>query len=87
MKFQAPDWPTNKRRASARRIGELLGSIPGGDATLAQWRSSPRSAAHERSIPGHNTLGHRKLLNTGGVPTRAAIDETGCLGSRNAHLG
>lgn len=37
VKFQAPDWPTNKRRASARRIGELLGSIPGGDATLAQW--------------------------------------------------
>ena len=37
VKFQSPEWPTNVRRASARRIGELLGSIPGGDAALAQW--------------------------------------------------
>lgn len=37
VKFQAPEWPTNGHRASARRIGELLGSIPGSDAILAQW--------------------------------------------------
>ncbi len=37
VKFQTPEWPANGRRASARRIGELLGSIPGGDATVAQW--------------------------------------------------
>lgn len=37
VKFQAPEWPTDKRRASARRIGELLGSIPSSDAALAQW--------------------------------------------------
>jgi serine/threonine-protein kinase HipA len=37
VKFQEPDWPTDPRRATARRIGELLGSIPGGDATVAQW--------------------------------------------------
>ncbi len=36
-KFQAPAWPGRARRASARGIGELLGSIPGGEATLAQW--------------------------------------------------
>lgn len=37
VKFQAPTWPTDGRRASARRIGELLGSIPGNDAALRQW--------------------------------------------------
>lgn len=37
VKFQSPAWSTDGRRASARRIGELLGSIPGGDATVAQW--------------------------------------------------
>ncbi len=37
VKFQAPEWPTDKRRASARRIGELLGSIPRSDTVLAQW--------------------------------------------------
>ena len=37
VKFQEPAWPNDPRRASTRRIGELLGSIPGGDATVAQW--------------------------------------------------
>ncbi len=37
VKFQEPGWPTDPRRATARRIGQLLGSIPGGDATVAQW--------------------------------------------------
>jgi serine/threonine-protein kinase HipA len=37
VKFQEPDWPTDPRRATARRIGELLGSIPGGDAAVEQW--------------------------------------------------
>ena len=37
VKFQEPGWPTDPRRATARRISELLGSIPGGDAAVAQW--------------------------------------------------
>lgn len=37
VKFQAPDWPGNPRRATARWIGELLGTIPGGDAAVEQW--------------------------------------------------
>ena len=37
VKFQEPDWPTDPRRATARRIGELLGSIPGGDNAVEQW--------------------------------------------------
>ncbi len=37
VKFQEPQWPNDPRRATARLIGELLGSIPGGDATVAQW--------------------------------------------------
>ena len=37
VKFQEPGWPTDPRRAPARRISQLLGSIPGGDATVAQW--------------------------------------------------
>lgn len=37
VKFQVPDWPTDPKRASVRRIGELLGSIPGGDAAIEQW--------------------------------------------------
>lgn len=37
VKFQEPDWPTDPRRATAQRIGELLGSIPGGDAAVEQW--------------------------------------------------
>jgi serine/threonine-protein kinase HipA len=37
VKFQEPGWPSDPRRASARRIGELLASIPGGDASVAQW--------------------------------------------------
>lgn len=36
-KFQEPDWPTDPKRATARRIAELLGSIPGGDAAIEQW--------------------------------------------------
>lgn len=37
VKFQAPEWPTDPKRATARRIGELLGSIPGGDAAVEEW--------------------------------------------------
>lgn len=37
VKFQEPDWPTDPKRATARRIGELLGSIPGGDAAIESW--------------------------------------------------
>ncbi|MDT5025095.1 MAG: serine/threonine-protein kinase HipA [Micromonosporaceae bacterium] len=37
MKFQEPDWPGDPKRATARRIGELLGTIPGGDAAVELW--------------------------------------------------
>jgi serine/threonine-protein kinase HipA len=37
VKFQDPDWPTSPRRATVRQIGELFGSIPGGDAVVGQW--------------------------------------------------
>lgn len=37
VKFQQPEWPTDPKRATARRIGELLGSIPGGDAAVELW--------------------------------------------------
>lgn len=37
VKFQEPDWPTDPKRATAGRIAELLGSIPGGDAALEAW--------------------------------------------------
>ncbi|MFB2585840.1 type II toxin-antitoxin system HipA family toxin [Herbiconiux liukaitaii] len=37
VKFQEPSWPTDPKRATARRIGELLGSIPRGDAAVEAW--------------------------------------------------
>lgn len=37
VKFQQPEWLTDPKRATARRIGELLGSIPGGDAAVELW--------------------------------------------------
>jgi serine/threonine-protein kinase HipA len=37
VKFQDPQWPGNPKRASARRIAEALGSIPGGDSAVEQW--------------------------------------------------
>jgi serine/threonine-protein kinase HipA len=37
VKFQSPAWPADPRRATARRVGELLGSIPGGDAAVERW--------------------------------------------------
>lgn len=37
VKFQDPRWPGNPKRATARRIAELLGSIPGSHAAVAQW--------------------------------------------------
>lgn len=37
VKFQQTEWPNDPRRATARRIGELLGSIPGGDAAVELW--------------------------------------------------
>jgi serine/threonine-protein kinase HipA len=37
VKFQEPDWPTDPKHATVRRIGELLGSIPEGDAAVELW--------------------------------------------------
>lgn len=37
VKFQEPEWPSNPKRATNRRIAELLGSIPGGDAAVDAW--------------------------------------------------
>lgn len=37
VKFQEPEWPNDSKRASNRRIAELLGSIPGGDAAVEAW--------------------------------------------------
>jgi serine/threonine-protein kinase HipA len=37
VKFQEPDWPGDTKRATARRIGELLGTIPGGDTAVELW--------------------------------------------------
>jgi serine/threonine-protein kinase HipA len=37
VKFQEPNWPGDPKRATARRIGELLGTIPGGDAAVELW--------------------------------------------------
>lgn len=37
VKFQDPEWPSNPRTATNRRIAELLGSIPGGDAAVEAW--------------------------------------------------
>jgi serine/threonine-protein kinase HipA len=37
VKFQEPSWPGDSKRATAHRIGELLGSIPGGDAAIEAW--------------------------------------------------
>ncbi|MEO8908382.1 MAG: HipA domain-containing protein [Microbacteriaceae bacterium] len=37
VKFQDSDWPADPKRATARRIGELLGSIPGGEAAVELW--------------------------------------------------
>jgi len=36
-KFQEPAWPKDPARATAGRIGELLGSIPGGGAAVGEW--------------------------------------------------
>ena len=37
VKFQEPEWPSDPKRASVRRIAEALGSIPGGDSAVEQW--------------------------------------------------
>ena len=37
VKFQAPKWPSDHKRASVRRIAEAIGSIPGGDLAVDQW--------------------------------------------------
>ena len=37
VKFQEPDWPGDPKRATTRRVGELLGTIPGGDAAVELW--------------------------------------------------
>ncbi|MHB8335363.1 MAG: type II toxin-antitoxin system HipA family toxin [Acidimicrobiales bacterium] len=36
-KFQEPDWPSDPKRATVRRVAEMLGSIPGGDDALENW--------------------------------------------------
>lgn len=37
VKFQEPTWPGDPKRATARRIAELLGSIPGGSLAIEGW--------------------------------------------------
>lgn len=37
VKFQDPAWPNDPKRATARKIAELLGSIPGGDSIVEHW--------------------------------------------------
>jgi serine/threonine-protein kinase HipA len=37
VKFQEPEWPSDPKRASVRRIAEALGSIPGGHSAVEQW--------------------------------------------------
>ena len=37
MKFQEPSWPSDPKRATARRIAELVGSIPGGVSLVEAW--------------------------------------------------
>ncbi|MCL2316679.1 MAG: HipA domain-containing protein, partial [Actinomycetia bacterium] len=37
VKYQEPGWPDDPRRATARRIGTLLGSLPGGGAVVEEW--------------------------------------------------
>jgi serine/threonine-protein kinase HipA len=36
-KFQEPDWPGDPKRATVRRIAEMLGSIPSSDAAVENW--------------------------------------------------
>lgn len=36
-KFQEPEWPSDPGRASAQRIGRLLGAIPGHGEAVEQW--------------------------------------------------
>jgi serine/threonine-protein kinase HipA len=36
-KFQDPAWPTNPKRATARAIGELLGTVPGAPGLVSRW--------------------------------------------------
>jgi serine/threonine-protein kinase HipA len=36
-KFQDPAWPKEPKRATVRKIGELVGSIPGGDSIVERW--------------------------------------------------
>lgn len=37
VKFQDPAWPTNPKRATARAIGELLGTVPGAAELVEGW--------------------------------------------------
>lgn len=36
-KFQNPAWPKEPKRATVRKIAELLGSIPGGEPIVERW--------------------------------------------------
>jgi serine/threonine-protein kinase HipA len=68
LKFQEPDWPTDPRRASARRIGQLLGSIPGGHAAVEAWVrhltyhvSIGNNDAHAKNVALMHTPGGTEL--------------------------
>lgn len=37
VKFQDPMWPNNSKRATARAIGELLGTVPGAADLVERW--------------------------------------------------
>ena len=36
-KFQEPNWPSDPKRATVRRIAQMLGSVPGGDVAVENW--------------------------------------------------
>ena len=70
VKFQEPDWPTDPKRATVRRIAELLGSIPGGDVAVEQWL---------RQLTFHVAIGnndaHAKNVALMHLPTGTALSQ------------
>ncbi len=70
VKFQEPSWPTDPRRATAGRIVELLGSIPGGDGAVEQWL---------RQLTFHVTIGnndaHAKNVALMHLPTGTELSQ------------
>lgn len=69
-KFQEADWPSDPKRATVRRIAELLGSIPGGDAAVEQW---------VRQLTFHIAIGnndaHAKNVALLHLPTGTALTQ------------